>query len=95
MCFFADKIGSSKRNKRRFRIVAAASIRGTRTRVRMISDDGHQASARAIRVVRHVSTAESRTERLRVLLTASNSRHCLTRTYLIQPSLMYAGFSNK
>ena len=63
--------------------------------MRIISDDGHQVSARAISVVRHVSTAESRTERLRVLLTASTSRHCLTCTYLIQPSLMYAGFSNK
>ena len=35
------------------------------------------------------------TERLRVLLTASNSRHCIACTYLIQPSLMSAGFPMK
>ena len=35
------------------------------------------------------------TERLRVLLTASNSRRCIACTYLIQPSLMSAGFPMK
>ena len=37
-----------------------------------------------------VSTADSRTERLRVLLTICNSRHCTTRTSLTQPLLMQA-----
>ena len=37
--------------------------------MRIISDDGHRASARAVGVVRLVSMADSRTERLRLLLT--------------------------
>ena len=52
------------------RIVAAqsealsesSSIRSTCTCVLILSDDGHQASARTVRVVQLVSTAESRTE---------------------------------
>ena len=48
------------------------------------SDDGHQASARAVRVVQLFSMADSRTERLRVLLPASNSRRCIARTYLFK-----------
>ena len=39
------------RNKRRPRMVAAGSKRGTRTRVRMISDNGHHAGAKTDRVV--------------------------------------------
>ena len=58
-------------------IDATASRRGTHTRMRIISDDGHQASVRAVCVVQLVSTADSRTERLCVLLTASNSHHCI------------------
>ena len=50
----------------------------TRTRVRMISDDSQHASVRVIRVVRVVSTADSRTE-LRLVLTTSSNRHRLTR----------------
>ena len=67
-------------NRRRPRIVAAQSEalernkRGTRTRVRMISDDGHHASARTVFVVRVVPTVDSRSERLRILLTASSNR---------------------
>ena len=45
------------------------------------SDDGRRASARAVRVVQLFSMADSRTERLRVLLLASNSRRCIARTY--------------
>ena len=45
--------------------------------MQIISDDGHQASTRAVCVVRLVSTTDSRTERLRLPLTASNSRHCI------------------
>ena len=55
--------------------------------MRILSDDGDHATARAIRVVRVVSTADSRTERL-PLLTASNNRHRLTRMYLIKPLLI-------
>ena len=39
--------------------MAAATIRGTRTRTQIISDDCHRASASAVRVVRVVSTADS------------------------------------
>ena len=63
--------------------------------MRIISDDGHWASARAVCVARLVSMDDSRTKRLCLLLTASNSRHCIVRTYLIQPSLMSAGFAKK
>ena len=76
-------------------MVVAAIIRGTRTHTRIISDDGHQASVRAVCVVRLVfmadSRADSRTERLRLLLKVCNSHHI----YLIQPSLMPAGFPKK
>ena len=68
-------IGSSERNKRCPWIVAAASIHCTHTHMRIISDDDQQTSARAVCVVRFVSTADSRTEKLYILLTASNSCH--------------------
>ena len=45
--------------------------------MQIISDDGHQASTRAVHVVQLVSTADSRTERLRLLLTAPDSRHSI------------------
>ena len=57
------------------------------------SDDGHRASARAVRVVQLFSMADSRTERLRVLLPASNCRRYIARTY--RPSLMSAGFKHR
>ena len=60
--------------------------------MQMISDDGHQASTRAVCVVWLISAADSRTERLCVLLTASNSRHCIAHTCLIEPSLMSVEF---
>ena len=88
-------IWSSEWNQRCPRIVAVASKRGTRTHEWMISDDCHHASARTVCVVRVISTADSRTERLRVLLTASSNHHRLTRTYLIQPSLMSPDFPKK
>ena len=49
--------------------------------MRIIFYDGHGASARAVRVVRLVSTADSRTERLHLLLTMPNSRHCIAHLY--------------
>ena len=66
--------------------------------MRIISNDGHRASARPVRVIRLVSTADSRTERLRFLMTASNSRystHRIACTYYIQPSLMSASQFSK
>ena len=39
--------------------------------------------------------ADNMTERLCLLLTASNSQHCIIRMYLIQPSLMDVGFPKK
>ena len=60
-----------------------------------VSDDGHHASTRTVCVVRVVPTADSRTEKLHVLLTASSDCHHLTCTYFIQPSLMSPGFPKK
>ena len=57
----------------------------------ILSDNSHQASARAVCVVQLISMADSRTERLRVLLTASNSRYCIAHMYLIKPLLTSAG----
>ena len=88
-------IGSSEQNKNRPRIVAMASIHSTHTHVEIISDNGHQASGKAICVVRVVSTAASRTERLCVLQTASSDCYSLTRAYLMKPSLMSVGFPKK
>ena len=53
--------------------------------------DVQQACARAVHVVQLISTADNRTERLHVLLTASNSHHHSA----IQPLLMSAGFPKK
>ena len=88
-------IRSSERNKHHPWIVATATIHGTRTCMRIISYDGEWASVRAVHVLWLISTADSRTERLRVLLTASTSPHCTAHMYLIQPSLMSAGFPKK
>ena len=52
------------------------------------SDDGHQASARAVRVVQLFSMAESRTEWLRVLLPASNSRRCIAGIHRPFPAII-------
>ena len=60
--------------------IVAASTRGTRHTHTYVnsSDHGHQPySARAVRVVKLFSMADSRTEKLRVLLPASNSRRCI------------------
>ena len=52
-----------------------------------ICDDHHRASTRTVCVIQLVSMADSRTKRLCVLLTASNS-HCIAHTWLIQLFLM-------
>ena len=46
------------------------------------SDEGHQASARAVRVVQLFSMGDSRTERLRVPLPVCNSRPCIAERTL-------------
>ena len=79
-------------NKCRPRIAAAASKHGTCTRVRMISDDCHHASARTVRVVRVIPTADSRTERLCVLLTVSSSHQ---RLATVTVSLVRTLFSRR
>ena len=58
-------------------------MRHTHTR-----DDSERASTKAVHVVQLLSKDDSRTERLRVLLTAIKSCHCIARMYLIQLSLM-------
>ena len=62
----------------------------------IISDNSHHASTRVVHVVLLVSVADSRTERLRLLLTASNNHHyIIPRMCLMQLSLMSADFPNK
>ena len=65
------------------------------TSMRRISDYGHRASAWAVRFVRLLSMADSRTERLRLLLTASNSRHCIACTYVPYPAIVDVGRLSK
>ena len=85
-------IRSSERNKRHPQIVLTATIC---TFMQIISVDSHWASARSVRVVRLVSIADNRTQMLSLLLTASNSCHCIACMCLIQPLLMFAGFSKE
>ena len=53
----------------------------THAHVRITADDSQQASARTVCVVGLVSTVDSKTERLHVLLMASNGHHCIARTF--------------
>ena len=53
-----------------------------------LCDDDHWASAQTVCVVQLVPMADSRTKRLCVLLTVSNSCHCSAHMSLIQPLLM-------
>ena len=55
--------------------------------MQMISDDGHHASARTVCVVRVVPRADSRTERLCVLLTVSSNRRYL-HSYVPYPAIV-------
>ena len=64
-----------EQNKHGPQMVAAASKRWTRTRVPMISDDSHHASARTACVAWVLRTNDSRTESLCVLLTVSGNHH--------------------
>ena len=59
-------VGSSERNKHRPQIVAVASLCSTCTRMRIVSDNDHWASSRAVCVVRLVFTANSKTKRQQV-----------------------------
>ena len=86
-------IRSSERNKCCPRIVATDSICGTHMQI--IPDNGQRPTAWAVRVVQFISMADSRTGRLHILLMASNIHHCTAHMYLIQQSLMSAGFLKK
>ena len=66
----------------------------THAHVRITADDSQEASARTVCVVQLVSMADSRTERLHILLIVSNGCHCIVRMYLIQMSLS-VGFPKK
>ena len=82
-------------NKRHPQIVAAASKCGMCTRVQMISGDGHHTSTRTVCVVQVVPTADSRTERMRVLLTVS-SKPSLSHLYVPYPAIVdVSGLSKK
>ena len=59
------------------------SIHDIHASVQIISDNGHQAGASAVCAVWLVST--SGTERLCVLLTASNSHWCIAHSYVAYP----------
>jgi len=52
--------------------------------MQIISDDGHWAETRAVCIVRLIFSSDSRTGRLHLLLTASNSRHCIAH-YVLYP----------
>ena len=80
-------------NKRHPQIVAPRLV--NMARLWMISDNGHHASTWTVCVVRVIPTADSRTERLCVLQTASCNYHCLIHAYLIHLSLMSLGFPKK
>ena len=70
-------------------IVAMASIHDAETRV---PSDAHWAISRVACVLRLASMADSRTERLCVLLPASIRPSCIACMYLIQLSLLSFGF---
>ena len=61
----------------------------------LIATDAHWASSSAVCVPRPVSTADSRAEKLHVLLPVSIRAICIACMYLIQPSLLSAGFPTK
>ena len=88
-------IGSPEQNTRRSQSVATASGLNTPTHVGMAANDGQQASNSIVCVAQLFSMTDSRTERLCVLLMASNSHCCKARMYLIQLSLMSVGFPKK
>ena len=75
-------IGSSKQNKHRPRIVAAASIHSAQIHALIIATDAHWAISRPVCVLRLISTADSRTERLCILLPASIRPSCITHSTL-------------
>ena len=88
-------IRSSKQNKHHPRIVAVASIHSTRTHVLIIATNAQWAISRPVRVLRLVFMADSRTERLCIILPASIRPSCIARMYLIQPSLPSSSLPTK
>ena len=73
-------------------IVAVASIHSTWMRV---AADAHWAISRAVCVLRLISTIDSRTQRLLILLPASIRPSCITVMYLIQLLLLSAQLPNE
>ena len=69
-----------------------ASMHSAQTHVLIIPTIAHWAISSAVHVLRLVSTANSRTERLHVLLPASIMAICM---YLFQSLLQFAGFPTK
>ena len=69
-----------------------ASMHSARTHVLIIPTIAHWAISSAVHVLRLVSTANSRTERLCILLPASIMAICM---YLFQSLLQFAGFPTK
>ena len=67
-------VGSTGRNKHHPWIITKVSMQQMHTYM----NDSQQATVWAACVVRLVSTADSRTKRLRLLLTISNSCHCMS-----------------
>ena len=63
----------------------------THTHMQVISDNGHWARARAVRNVLLVSRADSRTERLRILLTVVT----VLLTHIPYPAVVDVGGSPK
>ena len=86
-------IGSSEQNKRRPQIVAAVTICSTRTCVLIFV--ATLPCSWAVCVLRPISTADSRTGRLRVLLPVSIRPNCIPRMYLFQSSMLSASFPTK
>ena len=76
-------IRSSKRNKRHPRIIAMASIHSAQLRILIFANDAHWVISRAVCVLRLITMADSRTERLCILLPASIKPSCITHMYLI------------
>ena len=86
---------SSEQNKSHPRIVFTASIHGARTCVLIIVINAQCVISRVVRVLRLTSMADSRTERLCILLPVSIRSGCITHMYLIQPLLLSTSFPMK
>ena len=75
------KIRSSEQNKRYHGIIAVATFCGAQIRLLIIAADAHWAFSRAVHVLRLVSTADSRIERLQILLPVFIRPSCIACMY--------------